>query len=529
MSPPAGKTMRAVILFRIVLVIVALAYSMVTSPYVNHLPSAGMLGLIAGYAVIGLLPPAWATVRGAREWLQTGSGLLFLRITFAVDALFLLVLAYGKGNDLWATFFIPWGMVLVISSPTRVSVQILDTVLGLVLAAMIVLTVWLAISSAVLSPVANALVLWGAFLEGWVVLRCVAQERNDWAVTIRHDSQKLEHLNLMTGSISTGLALIEDGRVVETTGPNFLQLHQGKSIADSSMPKEITGQLQEQSPGEEAPLEFECPARATDGERVYVGITAYPFERNKRDFIVLVLESRKTSVQRQERLSRSNRLASVGQLAAGIAHELGNPIAIIKSCAAYLVDRSKEGDSDTEELEIIQREATRCENLLSRLKSLASAKEETESLDMRSAIQEAVSLVRYQTKDIRLDLALPREPVPVFADHSQLVAVLVNLLLNASQSMEDGSKEDGIQVSLEPQEKNAVLQVVDHGRGMSPEQKERIFDPFYTGRPNGTGLGLSIIHQVVENLGGTIEVESEPDKGTTFSVTIPLFTKDSTT
>ena len=141
---------------------------------------------------------------------------------------------------------------------------------------------------------------------------------------------------------------------------------------------------------------------------------------------------------------------------------------------------------------------------------------------MRSAVQEAISLVRYQTKDIRLDLSMPREGVPVVADQSQMVAVLVNLLMNAVQSMEGRPKEPGIQVSLEQREKRAVLRVVDHGRGMTSEEQDKIFDPFYTGRPDGTGLGLSIIHQVVESLGATIEVESEIDKGTTFIITIPM-------
>ena len=514
--------MRAVILFRIILIAVASAYSAVVSPYANHFPSQGMLALIAGYAVIGLLPPVWASLRGAQKWLRVGPGLVLLRVTFAVDALFLLILAYGKGNDLWAAFFIPWGMVLVVSSRTRVSLQMLDTVLGLVLAAMIALTVWLAISSAVLSPVANALVLWGAFLEGWVVLRCLVQERNDWADTISRDSREVESLRLMTGTISTSLVLVEEGKVVAKTGPDFLQLKIGEHLGRSGMPKEIIERLQDESFSEEGPVELECQGKDPSGNKVYVGISAFPLDKQNRNRMVLTLESRKSSVLRQERINRSNRLASVGQLAAGVAHELGNPIAIIKSCAGYLIDRAKKEESEVEELDIIQREAARCEDLLSRLKSLASTKEEPESLDMRSAVQEAISLVRYQTKDIRLDLSMPREGVPVVADQSQMVAVLVNLLMNAVQSMEGRPKEPGIQVSLEQREKRAVLRVVDHGRGMTSEEQDKIFDPFYTGRPDGTGLGLSIIHQVVESLGATIEVESEIDKGTTFIITIPM-------
>ncbi|MFH1742455.1 MAG: HAMP domain-containing sensor histidine kinase [bacterium] len=522
--------MRPVILFRVVLIGVALAYSAVISPYAHYAPSPRLLGFIIGYAVLSLLPLIWATLRSALHWFETDHGVILLRFTYLVDAVFLLTLAYaaGEGNDLWATFFIPWGMVLVMSSRTSIPVPILDTVLGVVLAAMIALTVWLTISSTPTSAVANALILWGVFMEGWVILRCLAEERREWAGKIRENSKELGSMQILTQSISSGLVLIQGDVVVAATGPSeaLLQLRPSRKIQESALPENIVNRLQEVQLNQEGPIELECPATAEDGSKMYVGISAFPIDRNGRKSIALVLETRTTSVRREERLRRSNRLASVGQLAAGIAHELGNPIAIIKSCAAYLVKQFGEKGSANEEIEIIHREADRCQNLLSRLKSLASSKEEARRFDLRSAVQEAVSLARYQIKEIRLDLVLPREPVHIFADQSQIVALLVNLLFNAGQSMEGREKEPGIGVTLESKKGEATLRVSDHGRGMTPEEQDKIFDPFYTGRPNGTGLGLSIAHQVIEQLGGTIDVESDPGEGSTFTITIPLTDND---
>jgi len=519
-----------ILLYRIILVCVALAYAVVISTHIYHLPSAELLSFIVGYVLLTLAPLVWGIIRAASNWFESREGTALLQFTFGVDAVFLLVLAYaaGEGNDLWATFFIPWGMTLILSGRTSISVQLLDTVLGVVLAAMIVLTVWLTISPAATSPVANALVLWGAFLEGWVILRCVAKERIEWGRRMREDTGELEPFRRLTEAISSGLVLIEDGVVVTATGPSkdLLRIEPGQRLTESGLPAETVRKLEEAVAGDEMPIDLECPITTREGRSLYVGISAYRVPRGKPGAFGLVLEGRKISVRREERLRRSNRLASVGQLAAGIAHELGNPIAIIKSCSAYLVNRCHKEDPQLEELEIIQCEASRCENLLSRLKSLASGREEAKRVDMRSVVQEAVSLVRYQVKETALALSLPREPVYLFADQSQMVAILVNLLLNAAQSMEGRPKESGIAVALQTGQEEAVLRVSDHGRGMTREEQERIFDPFYTGRPNGTGLGLSIVQQVIEQLGGTITVESVLDQGTTFTITLPLTDED---
>ncbi|HQQ01314.1 MAG TPA: HAMP domain-containing sensor histidine kinase [bacterium] len=520
------KEIRPVVLYRAILSVVALGYSAVVSPYPSHAPSVRLVWLIMGYSLFALLPVLWATIRGASDWFRTASGTILLRITCVVDVLFLLALAYGagEGNDLWATFFIPWAVMLVLCHRHAIPIPILDTILGIVLAVMIVLTVWIAIRSVPISPVANALILWGVFLEGWVMLRFLSEERREWSHRLERDAQELDNLKNMTDAIPTGLVLLKNGTVAAATEPgeSLLGFVPGKSLSESRLPKNIVQSLQESRLEDEGPYEAECPAELKDGTKIYVGISAFPVADGK-EMQVLVLETRKASALREKRLSRSNRLASVGQLAAGMAHELGNPIAIIKSCASYLVGQYERGDPRLEEIEIIQRESGRCQDLLARLKSLASAKEEARCFDLRSSVQEAVSLVRYQTREIDLSLSMPRESVPIFADPGQLVALLVNLLLNAVQSMAETPKEAGIAVVLETgKEKETVLRITDHGRGMTAEEREKIFDPFYTGRPDGTGLGLSIVNQVIEQIGGRIDLESEPGKGTTFTITVPL-------
>jgi len=350
------KEIRPVVLYRAILSVVALGYSAVVSPYPSHAPSVRLVWLIMGYGLFALLPVLWATIRGASEWFRTASGTIPLRITCGVDVLFLLALAYGagEGNDLWATFFIPWAIMLVLCHRQAIPVPILDTILGIVLAVMIVLTVWIAIRSVPISPVANALILWGVFLEGWVMLRFFSEERREWSYRLERDAQELDSLKNMTDAIPTGLVLLRNGTVAAATGPgeSLLGFVRGKSLSESRLPKSIVQSLQESRLEDEGPYEAECPAELKDGTKIYVGISAFPVADGK-EMQVLVLETRKASALREKRLSRSNRLASVGQLAAGMAHELGNPIAIIKSCASYLVGQYERGDPRLEEIEII--------------------------------------------------------------------------------------------------------------------------------------------------------------------------------
>jgi signal transduction histidine kinase len=245
---------------------------------------------------------------------------------------------------------------------------------------------------------------------------------------------------------------------------------------------------------------------------------------------VAIFEDLSTLQKIEEQLWQSEKLASIGQLAAGVAHELGNPIGIIKACAEYLQGCLKKTDEPadlrsevSEEIEVIQSESTRCQRILKELLSY-SAREKVErgSLDLVDILRRSEHLVSYQApKDrVQVELDIPQGPVYVLADTNLLTQALVNILLNAVESIEPEQKGRVtirlVQSSSRP--KLVGVEIEDTGRGIAPERIENIFEPFYTSREEGTGLGLAITQRIMERLSGQVEVKSEPGRGACFTL-----------
>lgn len=244
--------------------------------------------------------------------------------------------------------------------------------------------------------------------------------------------------------------------------------------------------------------------------------------QNKRYCIALISE-RDPKQPPAAGIMRSDRLTIAGQIAAGLAHELGNPLGIIRSCAAYIRQKSGDDDPNREELELIENEATRCQNMIDRLLSLASPKRDTPAHhDLRDILNSSVALVKYQAGSRIIESSLPKQPVAIFVNEGQLTAVFVNLLLNALQSMEQSPPAAKLRVHLRARGAEAIIDVTDEGSGIAKEELDKIFDPFFTKKASGTGLGLSIVHQIIYSMNGRIEVASTEGSGTTFTVHLPL-------
>ncbi len=243
--------------------------------------------------------------------------------------------------------------------------------------------------------------------------------------------------------------------------------------------------------------------------------------------------------QRTKQVVRNEQLASVGFLAAGVAHEINNPLAAIAMCAESLEGRirefsdnadSREGGSDDQGaiianyLRMIQNEAFRCKGITEKLLDFSRIGPPKRQLtDLRELVQGVIEMIshlgRYQGKKIELlDGAAVSAPV----NGQELKQVVLNLLTNALDSLGDDGR---VEVRLESRERMAELSVADNGCGMDPEVMERIFEPFFTRRRagQGTGLGLSICYRIVSDHGGTIEARSPgPGQGATFLVRLPL-------
>lgn len=233
---------------------------------------------------------------------------------------------------------------------------------------------------------------------------------------------------------------------------------------------------------------------------------------------------------------RGEKLASVGLLAAGIAHELNNPLTGVLTFSVLMRRKFADGTPEAEDLDLVIRETRRCAAIIRRLLDFAREKAPEKAFaDLNALVAETVRIVerpahlRQIAIALELDPALPR----VWVDADLVRQVVMNILVNAEHAIEEkGSIVVRTRVSAEPKSPEpgakavpmAEIDIVDTGCGIAPGNLRRIFDPFFTtkGPGKGTGLGLSVSHGIVRAHGGLIEVESVVDEGTTFRVYLPL-------
>jgi len=241
-----------------------------------------------------------------------------------------------------------------------------------------------------------------------------------------------------------------------------------------------------------------------------------------------ISEEHKESVLTE--LQHAQKLSSIGRLAAGVAHEINNPLAVINEKAGLLndlIDLSDNFDKKSKFTELsnsIIKSIERCRKITSRLLGFSRRIDvKIESIQVNDIIHEVIGFLEKETlyRKIDLILNLSDSVQPVFSDHGQLQQVFLNLLTNALAAVED---ELG---TIEIETKNnitrgVIIKINDNGCGMSQETIEKIFDPFFTTKKKeGTGLGLSISYGIIKKLGGKIFVESEPEKGTVFIIHLP--------
>jgi signal transduction histidine kinase len=238
-------------------------------------------------------------------------------------------------------------------------------------------------------------------------------------------------------------------------------------------------------------------------------------------------------VESRAMIEHQEKLASLGVLAAGVAHEIRNPLTSIKARLFTLNKAVKATPSAVEDAGVIEREINRLEHIVRAVLSFARPTEPKQQLMPATAllrdVQELMS-AQLSKANIELTIEVLGEPmIPV--DPDQLKQVLLNLVQNAADSIEEHGKivlRAAVgRANLGDRPANvAVLEVQDNGRGISAEAQKRLFDPFYTTKPSGTGLGLSIAARIVERHGGALRYETKVGHGTTFGILLPLRKSD---
>ena len=228
----------------------------------------------------------------------------------------------------------------------------------------------------------------------------------------------------------------------------------------------------------------------------------------------------------QQQLIQSEKMASVGQLAAGVAHEINNPLGTILLYSHMILEKLEQKDSRREELDTIAKEATRCRDIVRGLLDFARQRKlQVENVDVNRILEEGISLVTAQPAFQRVQIAKTLDPsLPATeGDPVQLKEVFLNILSNAGEAMPQGGKVTVVSRFLEAGSHPIEIMIRDTGQGIPQENLNKIFMPFFTTKKigQGTGLGLAIAYGIVKMHRGSIDVQSKVGEGTTFWVKLP--------
>ncbi len=276
--------------------------------------------------------------------------------------------------------------------------------------------------------------------------------------------------------------------------------------------------------GEQIPR-FESDIVTPEGFAVRIGYGLTPLfsETHETSGVIITFQDLTEIRSMEESVRRKDRLAAVGRVGAGLAHEIRNPLGAMRGAIQVLESNTPKESIQADLMGIILRESDRLNSIITNFLSYARPKSGNFSeVDVCEAVRDTMTLLRHSpevTKDHRLEEILPPEPVPALADASQLKQVIWNLARNSISAMPDGGALT-VRVTLIPNDR-VRLTFDDTGVGMLPDHVEQLFEPFSNSTSGGTGLGLSIVYQIVRDHNGSINVRSAEGQGTTITVELP--------
>jgi len=278
----------------------------------------------------------------------------------------------------------------------------------------------------------------------------------------------------------------------------------------------------------ERPVRFEGQIAKKGGSTAILGFTA-SLLKDDLDFvrgIILTFQDITRLIEMEEQMRRQERLASVGGLAAGIAHEIRNPLASLSGSIQMLQGELDLEDDHRHLMDIVLRETDRLNTIITEFLDYARPRSsQRERVDLHALMHETIALFN-NGRNFRPGIEVRCEVAPqltISGDPQRLRQVFWNLLINAAQAIRDGG---AISISAAPgsgdHAEEAIIRISDNGTGIAEENLQSIFDPFFTTKTDGTGLGLAIVYRIIEDLGGSIDVKSELDKGSIFTIRLPF-------
>jgi two-component system, NtrC family, sensor histidine kinase HydH len=269
--------------------------------------------------------------------------------------------------------------------------------------------------------------------------------------------------------------------------------------------------------------EIECPV--TKGGSVPLEVIATFFKEEKGAFLGYVILFRDLSEVKQlkDEIARSERMASIGRLAAGVAHEIRNPLSSIKGFATYFKERYREVPEDQKTAEIMIQEVERLNKVVGQLLEFARPLNiEKKPTSLGALVQHSLKMIEADAngRGIKTNTSIPPDMEKAFVDPDKMEQVFLNLYLNAFEAMENGGT---LFVELREDDSVGAVRIIisDNGTGIKDEDLTRVFDPYFTTKSSGTGLGLAIVHKIIESHGGEVRMESRHGEGTAVTILLP--------
>lgn len=466
-----------------------------------------------------------------------------IRIQFILDALLITWLVWRTG-DLTSPYITLYIVLISVSSIFLRAQETLLTAAGCVLlfTSLSVLTMTSVINSpnSTFDP-SKSIQIIAFHVVAFLVVGMLASRLSDRHASgeqLKKTAKTLADLQLLheriIESIRSGLITTDlDGTIYtfntaasEITGYKAEEML-GKPISAllGDMQAAIALSIETTETGEQQPR-FEADLMTPEGFVVRVGYGISPLfsEENEATGLIVTFQDLTEIRSMEENVRRKDRLAAVGRVAAGLAHEIRNPLGAMRGAIQVLESTTQLNKTQNGLMEIILRESDRLNSIITNFLTYARPRVSNFSeIDACEAIRDTFTLLRHSPdikENHKLETELPNHPVMINADPTQLKQIFWNLARNSIQAMRDGGTFS-IRL-LESQLNRVKIVFADTGCGMSPQQVEQLFEPFSNSTTGGTGLGLSIVYQIIRDHHGTINVRSMEGEGTLITVELPV-------
>lgn len=285
-------------------------------------------------------------------------------------------------------------------------------------------------------------------------------------------------------------------------------------------------QLMSRSTSDEPVTVYKFRARSFDGRDLTLNISLAPLHSKLGEVegTLIAIEDVTARVGLEQQLQQSEKLSSIGLLAAGVAHEVNTPLTGISSYAQMLLQQIPETDPRHQLLQKIYRQTSRASSIVNNLLNFSRVSDSRlTEVDLPRVLDDTIQLLDAQLRNTRIEVVrrYAEHVPPAQGNAPKLQQVFMNMILNARDAMPQGGR---LEITVEANDQTAIVSFRDTGTGIAPENLAKIYDPFFTTKQigQGTGLGLAVSYGIIQDHGGHIEVESEPNEGTLFRITLPL-------